>query len=142
MTAYEWTIKVNIDDATAVTIGRTVTANGDAATPEECRLAFAIALPQFMARAVAARYAQALADRAAVHANDLASAVVTTYPEGYDPTLFVAVPTEPSDPPGPPREFALGPAADPAFRIGDLTVDAPFASLGGLAGAADQAFSG
>lgn len=100
MPAYEWDIKVRIDDATAITIGRTVTAAGDSATDDECRLSFAAALPQFMARAMADRYAQALAARAAVHANDLASAVVTSYPEGYDPSQFVAVPTEPNDPQG------------------------------------------
>lgn len=142
MTAYQWQITVNIDDATAVTIGRTVAPSGDLATDDECRRYFAMALPQFMARAVAARYAQALADRATAHANDLASAAVTVYPEGYDPTQFVAVPTEPGDPPGPPVEFAQGPAADPAFRIGDLTADAPFASMGELASAADRASSG
>lgn len=114
MTAYEWDIRVMIDDATAITIGRTVATNGDAASDQECRLAFATALPQFMARAMAERYAEALAARAAVHANDLASAVVTAYPQGYDPSQFVAVPTEPRDPPGPPPEFTTGPAADPS----------------------------
>lgn len=117
MTAYEWDIRVRIDDATAITIGRTVAPAGDAATDEECRRYFAMALPQFMARAMAGRYAEALAARAVVHANDLASAVVTSYPEGYDPSQFVAVPTEPDDPPGPLDEFRIGPAADPATRI-------------------------
>lgn len=139
MAAFEWDIRVKIDDATAITIGRTVAAKGDTATPEECRLAFAVALPQFMARAMAARYAQALADRAAVHANDLASAVVTSYPEGYDPSQFVVVPTEPNDPPGPPQEFMTGPAADPAFRIDiPLTAEAPMAGMGDLAATGAQ----
>jgi hypothetical protein len=117
VTAYEWDIRVRIDDAAAVTIGRTVVPNGDAATPEECRRAFAMALPQFMARAVAGRYAQALADRAAAHANDLASAVVTEYPPEYDPTMFVAVSSDPSDPPGAAEEFRTGPAADPSITL-------------------------
>lgn len=144
MTAYEWDIRVRIDDAVAVTIGRTVVPSGDAATPEECRRAFAMALPQFMARAVAGRYAQALADRAATHANDLASAVVTTYPPEYDPTMFVAVPTTPSDPPGAAEEFRTGPAADPFGRVVPPAVDTTVDLLGSgdLAAVTDETTSG
>lgn len=107
----EWTITANIDDAVAITIGRTVVADGDAASDEVCRMAFGAALPQFMARAVAARYAAALDARAAAHANDLATAVVADYPDGYDPQL---APVELREPPGPGLEFRTGPAADPS----------------------------
>lgn len=132
MTSYEWEIRVRIDDGVAITIGRTVHPLADAATPEECRRAFAAALPQFMARAMAGRYAEAIADRATAHANDLASAAVVTYPPEYDPRSFFAVPTEPSDPPGPLREFLVGPAADPATVPPELTADAALESAGDL----------
>jgi hypothetical protein len=137
VTSYEWQITVRIDDGAAITMGRTVHPAGDAATPDECRVAFATALPQFMARAVAERYAQALASRAASRANDLASAVVSAYPPEYDPTRFVAVPTEPSEPPGPLREFREGPAADPAAEVLDLNAEAPLGGTGDLAGITD-----
>lgn len=106
-----WHIACDVDDAVAITIGRTVAPSGDLATDEECRQWFARALPQFMARAVAARYAAALDTRAAARANDLASAVVVEYPEGYEPDV---APQPLNAPPGPAADFLRGPAADPS----------------------------
>jgi hypothetical protein len=81
-----------------------------------------------MARAVAERYAQALADRAASHANDLASAVVSAYPPEYDPTRFVGRADR--------AERAAGAAAGvpggPGRRPG-----APLGGTGDLAGITD-----
>lgn len=106
-----WELAVEIDDTVAVTIGRTVAPSGDAASQEECRMAFGAALSQFVARAVAERYSTALAARAQVRANDLASAIVTAYPDGYDPMVTR---TPLNLPPGPEPEFTTGPAADPS----------------------------
>lgn len=126
----EWTIKCNVDDAVAVTIGRTVAPHGDLAPDEECRMAFAAALPQFMARAVAGRYSAALDARAQVRANDLASAIVVEYPEGYDPQTG---PMPLNIPSGPGSEFTSGPVADPRVEP-PVTVEADLSGGGDLAG--------
>lgn len=107
----EWQITCNINDSVAITVGRTVLAEGDTATDDECRRAFAAALPQFMARAVAARYSAALDARAQVRSNDLASAVVASYPDGYDPQID---PVQLREPAGPTVDFIRGPVADPS----------------------------
>lgn len=126
----EWTIKCNVDDAVAITIGRTVAPHGDLAADEECRMAFAAALPQFMARAVAGRYSAALDARAQVRANDLASAVVVEYPEGYNPQV-TDVPLNVPTGPGP--EFTTGPVADPVTEP-PVVVEADLSGGGDLAG--------
>lgn len=124
-----WSLDVDIDDYAAIAIGRTVHPLGDNATPEQCRQAFGSALHQFVARAVAERYAQALADRATARANDLASAVIITFPDGYDPQVTQ---TPLNTPPGPGADFTHGPAADPANdqTPSAFTADAGFASEG------------